>query len=285
MKKSSPILWLCLVLTVILCLSTYLEPRIGKWTNSGQGQSLLAIAMGDGRKLFAKQFYTKADAYFHSGYYPSIFDEAASAAAAKDKDMAGAKDKDGNEEQPMGIAQPRDWIDRFGRNFIPNTHSHLDKPGEAREILPWLQLSVDLDPQMIKSYLTAAYWLRLTMHKPDEAEQFLREGLRANPNSYEILHALARIYDEDRHDPDHAINLWELALQKWQEQDEAKQEPDKEVYLEMVTRLAQVEEQQGRYDQAMRYLQLELKASPFPESVQKLIDDLTKKRAEAKAKP
>lgn len=281
MRKSSPILWLLLLLTIIFTLATYLEPRIGRWTNSGRDQGFLTIAMGDGRKLFARHFYNKADVYFHSGFYPSMFDQA-DAAAAQDKHMAGGADKDDEaHEVVVKLHEPRDWIERFGRNFFPTTHSHLDKPGEAREILPWLQLSADLDPQLIQNYVVAAYWLRISMHKSNEAEEFLRVGLRSNPDSYEILNALAKIYYEDHNDPDHARNLWELALQHWQQQDEAKQEPDKETYLEMVTHLAQLEEKQGNYDKAMHYLQLELKASPFPDSVQKLIEELNKKRAEA----
>lgn len=284
MKLPSPILLLALLLTVVFTLATWLEPRIGQWTSSGQGQSVLAIAIGDGRKMFANHFYNKADVYFHSGFYPSIFDQARQA-AEKDKDMAGGKHDDPEEEKRESMAAyrpPADWVDAFGRNFIPNTHTHLDKPGEAREILPWLRLSADLDPQLVANYVVAAYWLRISMHKPFEAEEFLRQGLRANPDSYEILNVLAKIYRDDHHDPDHARNLWELALQHWRAQDEAKREPDLETYREIVSGLAQLEEDQGNYDKAMYYRQLELKSSPFPAAVQKLIDDLKKKQAESK---
>jgi len=30
--------------------------------------------LGDGRRLFANHFFIMADVYFHSGYYPSVFD-------------------------------------------------------------------------------------------------------------------------------------------------------------------------------------------------------------------
>ena len=44
--------------------------------------------MGDSQQLFANHFFTKADVYFHSGYYPSVFDQAIGGAphmtAAKD---------------------------------------------------------------------------------------------------------------------------------------------------------------------------------------------------------
>lgn len=285
MKSFKPILCLALLLSLIFTLATYMEPRVGKWMTRTQDQSLLAIVMGDGRRMFANHFYTKADVYFHSGFYPSIFDQARQQAAAVDKDMAGGKDdNEEKHEASMSLGEPKDWIDRFGRNFFPTTHSHLDKPGEAREILPWLRLSAELDPQLIKNYVVASYWLRSTLKKSNEAEQFLREGLRANPDSYEILHELAKIYYDDHHDPDHARNLWELALLRWREQDEAKKEPDQESYREIVSRLAMLEEKQGNLDKALTYLQLELKVSPFPDAVQKLIDDLKKKQSQLTAK-
>ncbi len=285
MKSSVPILCLALLLAGIFTLSTYLEPRMGHWIARGQDQSMLAIVMGDGRRMFANHFYNKADVYFHSGFYPSIFDQARQQIAA-DKHMSGGEKDDDDDKHEVGtsLSAPKDWIDRFGRNFYPTTHSHLDKPGEAREILPWLKLSAELDPQLIKNYIVAAYWLRTSLKKSDEAEQFLRVGQRANPDSYEILHELAKIYYDDHHDLDHARNLWELALQKWRVQDEAKLEPDQECYREIVSRLAKLEETQGNLDKAMTYLQLELKASPFPASVQKLIDDLKKKQSELTAK-
>ena len=38
-----------------------------------------------------------------------------------------------------------------------------------------------------ETYTVTAYWLRERMGKVDEAEQFLREGLRENPDSYEFM--------------------------------------------------------------------------------------------------
>src|SRR5678815_2193062 len=65
-----------LLLAVGLGLVTWLEPWYQSWSGSRTGSAnLLSVALGDSRRLFAKHFYAKADAYFHSGYYPSIFDQ------------------------------------------------------------------------------------------------------------------------------------------------------------------------------------------------------------------
>ena len=57
------------------------------------------------------------------------------------------------------LGPPRDWIERFGRHFIITEHTHLQGAKE-REILPWLRISAELDPQKIETYTVAAYWLR-----------------------------------------------------------------------------------------------------------------------------
>jgi tetratricopeptide (TPR) repeat protein len=179
------------------------------------------------------------------------------------------------------LGQPRDWIERFGRNFYPSTHEHLDKPGEAGEILPWLRLSADMDPQRIETYTVGAFWLRLKMGKVDEAEQFLREGLRANPDSYAILLDLGRLYDENRHDAAHARNLWELGLRRWHEQEQAHKKPDETVLLGLLIHLADLEERQGNLEQALQYREKELSLTPQPDYVKKEIENL---RAKLEAK-
>src|SRR5215204_6268938 len=64
------------LMVVALSLVTWLEPWFQSWAGSRtDSANLLSVALGDSRRLFAKHVYTKADAYFHSGYYPSIFDE------------------------------------------------------------------------------------------------------------------------------------------------------------------------------------------------------------------
>lgn len=107
------------------------------------------------------------------------------------------------------------WIDGHGRKHFPSVHTHLgqDSPdvhkNAEREILPWLKFSAKLDPNKIETYTVAAYWLRRT-GGDIEAEQFLREGLRANPGSAEIIFELGRCR-ADAKDPERARNLWELA--------------------------------------------------------------------------
>ena len=278
MSKSAPYLILVLLLSACFSLATILQPRVMAWNDeSGRRGSILKLLLGDGRKVFADEFFTRADISFHSGYYPTIFDH--SQAPQNSRHMTseeGSPEEEEHERKMNFLGKPRDLFERFGRNFMITQHSHLEN-GQEREILPWLKLSAELDPQRIDTYTVAAFWLRVRLGKAKEAEDFLRDGLRANPNSYEILFELGRLYYDSYHDQTRARNLWELALRRWDEALKAKQEPDKLVLEEIETNLARLEEESGNLAKAISYLQLAQQISPNPDALQKQVDELKQK--------
>ena len=273
-------------------LAARLEPVLSSLPGRGD-ESANAVGgwLGDSRRLFANHFFIKADSYFHSGYYPGIFDNGEAFQTphmAEDAGVVAGRNK-GNEETFLG--PPRDWIERFGRQFFPSTHTHLDEGGptgdlgkgsDVREILPWLELSAKLDSHRIETYMVTAYWLRERMGKVAEAEQFLREGLRANPDSYEILYELGRCYAESRNDPTRARNLWTAALSGWRKQESAMSEPNRFLLNQIASHLAVVEENQGDYAEALAHMEIWKTATPFPDQVQKRIDELRQKMAAKK---
>jgi tetratricopeptide (TPR) repeat protein len=277
----SPALILSLLLTATFSLSVTLEPRYDRATHRSGSESVLAAVLGDGRRLFANHFFVKADAYFHSGYYPTIFDHKKLHEATHIEEAASGEERDEHRGPPESgedfLGPPRDWIDRFGRNFFSSHHSHLEKGGAEREILPWLKLTAELDPQKIKSYTVAAYWLRRHLHKPEDAEQFLRQGLRANPGSPEILFELGLIYREERKDLGRARNLFELAGRKWEAQIRAGAKPDPFVYEQIVGQLAGLEEAAGNFPAALHYLEILKQISPIPADIEKQIQELKTK--------
>ena len=297
--RTARIFGLLIIALLVLCfgLATYLDGWFDGWQgNQDQSNQLLGVLLGDGKRMFADAFYRKADAYFHSGYYPSIFDnrEAFQTPHVAEDSGTVAGHNQGDEEGFLG--PPLDWIDRFSRKFFPSEHTHLDAGGakaegsgtlasgsDIREILPWLKLSSELDPNRIDTYTAAAYWLRQRMGKADEAEAFLREGLRANPNSYEILYELGRVYAESKKEPQRAQNLWEAALREWLKQEPGKKDPNYFLFIQIVSHLATAEESQGHYAQALAYMEMWKAHSPNPEGVEQLIQDVRKKAAAAAA--
>ena len=279
MKKFAPYLALLLLLAACFSLATVLQERVSSWSKRGESGNVLRVLLGDGRRLFANHFFVQADVSFHSGYYPSIFDQAR---APKDTSHLTAKEgepaAEEHEQQMNFLGPPRDWIERFGRHFIVTEHTHLQGSRET-EILPWLKLSAELDPQKIETYTVAAYWLR-DLGKVKEAERFLRQGLLSNPDSYEILFELGRLYDQNKHDPARARKLWDLALRRWSEQETAGKKPDLLKLDQIAVNLSHLEEVEGNLARAIQLLELCKKGSPHPEVLQRQIDELKQRLAD-----
>jgi len=279
--KRPPSPWLVLLLLLVASFSaaTVLQPHAVAWSRRGESDNVLKVALGDGRRLFASQFFVKADVSYHSGYYPSIFDQAQ---APKDSrhmtSEEGSAEEEEHERRMNFLGKPRDWIEGFGRHFMVTEHTHLEH-GDEREILPWLRISAELDPQRVDTYTVASYWLRSRLNRPAEAEQFLREGIRNNPTSYELLFELGCLYRENYHDASRARNVWELALRRWREQEGGKKEPNLKDLERMVVNLGRLEEEAGHYREAINYLELALKVSPRPEALQQQIEELKRKAA------
>jgi tetratricopeptide (TPR) repeat protein len=251
---------LLLTLAFVGCfsLATKLAPAFDAVkARGGSADSPLLALLGDTRRLFANQLFSMADVYFHSGYYPTIFDRRKTEGpshldvATHQEDTPGQGAKDDDDDNFMG--KPRDAFEAFGRNFFPTNHTHLESQN-AREILPWLKLSAQLDPNRIDTYVTASYWLRTHLNRYDEAEAFLRDGLRANPDSHEIL--------------------LELALKKWREQDKAGLKPDPNVQDEILGELVRYDEQSGDLHQLLADLEDLARVAPNKGSVEQYIEQV-----------
>ena len=287
----APAFILALLLALCFSLASYLQPRFHNRAGSrSESDNVLAVLIGDSRRLFANHFFVKADVYFHSGYYPTIFDEGklhenspmleTTGEHAEEKPAEVGPQHHVHEDHDVGenfLGKPRDWIDRFSRHFFLSEHTHLEKAGEEREILPWLRIAAALDPTRAETYTVAAFWLRNRLGKVTEAEQFLREGLRANPDNCEILFALGQVADENRKDLDRARNLYELALAKWNRQESGQAEPNVLLHQQIVVRLARLEERAGHWNDSIRYLELLKQYSPYPDQVQKQIEEVKRK--------
>jgi tetratricopeptide (TPR) repeat protein len=288
--------WLVLSLSLTLgvSLATWLEPWFQTWAgNRAKSANVLSVALGDGRKLFASHFFAKADAYFHSGFYPTIFDNREAFQTPHVAADAGAASSHNQGDESGFLGKPRDWIDAFSRQFFPSTHTHLDEGGaegragapgdeaetaKVREILPWLRLAAELDPEQPQTYVVASYWLRTRLGKVDEAEEFLREGLRYNLGDPEILWELGQIYSQNRNDPEHAGNVWEWALRNWRAKESAAAEPNLLLYAQLLGNLAKLEEDRKNYSKAIDYVTQLQEVSPNKASLQEWIKELKQKK-------
>jgi tetratricopeptide (TPR) repeat protein len=272
--KISPLLVLVALLMLAFTLATDLASRAENWSQRTKSNNVFGMMFGDGRKLFANQFFTMADVYFHSGYYPSIFDR-----SGKESEIAetshGHTDTPDDEIKEDFLGKPKDWIDAFGRHFRITQHTHLENSNE-REILPWLRLAADLDPQKIETYTVGAYFLREHLSQTNEAEAFLREGLQNNPDNCEIIFELGRLY-HDKGDINRARNVWQLGVKKFRALSESDQKASPNDFDRLVVNLAHLEDAAGNYAAAINWFQAAQKVSPNPQSLQSQIDEVQKK--------
>jgi hypothetical protein len=275
------------VLLLVSCftLATVLEPpfsRLRAKTDTSTG--MLTALMGDSRRIFANHFFAMADAYFHSGFYPTIFDtgrtEERSHLTEEAHEQESANEHDEHHEETF-LRPPKDWIERFGRHFYPTVHTHLSN-GNEREILPLLKLSAEMDPKRIDTFITAAYWLRTRLHKPEEAEQFLREGLRANPDSYEILLELGRVYFYNKKNTRVGRNIFALAREKWLKQDAAGEKPDPGENEEILGELVRADRQEDDLKAEISDLEELIKVSHSKEALETDLKELKAKLANPK---
>jgi tetratricopeptide (TPR) repeat protein len=291
-----------LLLTLVVALATSLQPEARTWRKRTDEGGLMGMLFGDGRRMFANHFTAKADQYFHSGYYPSIFDQrsetngtlaghvhdehcqhetAEPAGHVHDEHCDHKRTTEtGHEEHSVEACDEKtggwdvgqDWIARFGRNFRVTEHTHLGT-NTQRELLPWLKISAELDPHQINTYLVASYWLRQT-DKSVEAEKFIREGLEANPKDCELLFELGQIYLTDRTNTVRATRLFELAIQRWDAVEAPKEKPNLILLANLASHLARLAEARGDLPAAIAHLERARQASPQPEVLAKQIEEL-----------
>ena len=285
MKKISPYWFLLLLSAICFTLATLIVPRATGWNGGSQSDNAWTVLLGQGRSLFANELFVMGDVYFHSGYYPSIFDK-----QETDKEVAApahGQTEDSNSTEDDFLGPPKDWIEALNRNFVPNRHTHLNsgaasghqKAATVEEILPWMKLSAEMNPQLIDSYTVGAYWLQAVLNKPDEAREFLFEGLRANPGNPELLFDLGRLYEESYHDTNRAENVWKFALHNWETESETLKTNTLSQFQcdEITVSLARAEEAQGHFVEAIRYFEIAKSVSPTPESIQQNIDRVRQK--------
>ncbi|MGB8368742.1 MAG: tetratricopeptide repeat protein [Limisphaerales bacterium] len=276
-----------LLLTLAFGLAAWLGPRLeAQFPERADLDDPLAVLLGDTRQLFANSFFVKADAYYHSGYYPTIFDNNEPFKTPHIGEDSGTMESKNSGDENGFLGRPHDWIERLNRNFFPSYHTHLDQGGvdgegetEVKEIMPWLKISAELDEHRIETYLVTAYWLRVRMFKVNEAEQFLRDGLHANPGNAALLFELGRLYFDSRNQPVQARNLYLAALDSWGRENSGNPEPDKFLLSHILSSLAKLEGHEGNNAKAIRYFKMLKPISPSPDSIQKRIDELSQQPA------
>src|ERR1700722_1095232 len=124
--NSPRIFFLLLLALLVFCfgLAANLQPKFQALENGNrQADNFFNLLLGDSSRMFANSFFVKADAYYHSGFYPTIFDNTSAFQTPHIAEDTGAVASHNQGEEEDFLGPPRDWIDSFGRHFIPNRHT------------------------------------------------------------------------------------------------------------------------------------------------------------------
>ncbi|MBI1839936.1 MAG: hypothetical protein HYR88_03665 [Verrucomicrobia bacterium] len=271
-----------LLFAAAFTLALFVHPPIYEFQGRRPGaDDVLARVLGDGRRLFANHCYLKADAYYHSGYYPTIFDDQQGHQTAHMAADAGVVQEQNTGEEGQFLGAVTDWIDGHSRKHFPSSHSHLDEDapggkgaGVEREILPWLELSANLDPQWVENYTVGAFWLR-KLGKQAEAERFVRLGLESNPGNVELLFELGRCRF-DAADLERARNIWEQGWVRWRAREEGRPaaEQNRFTATQLLLHLALVESRLGRREKCVEWLTRALPIAASPDQIKKRIEEV-----------
>ena len=81
---------------------------------------------------------------------------------------------------------------RWKAEIEPSIHVHPEGV-EVSEIMPWLRVTTEMDPNNVEAYLTTAYWLEESIRRPDVAEAVLREAQWNNPKDYRVINERAKM--------------------------------------------------------------------------------------------
>ena len=176
--------WLTFVilLSIAFILSCTITVSFSKQTKLTD--SVTAAIIGDSRIAISQQFFETADLYFHKG-----------------------------SEHIIEKKFSNDIFQKVKGIVSPSAHAHIAR-NNIEEIMPWLWLSIKMNPQNIETYLVTSFWLANSAKKPEVALEVLNEAQLNNPYNYQIQIAKGRIYLKQG-DLDAAQNAFDAALVFW----------------------------------------------------------------------
>jgi tetratricopeptide (TPR) repeat protein len=167
---------------------------------SNLNKDILFRAFGEFRDFISDVSFLKADVYFHGGIHEMSGCEAAphrqslhAEKEGKQSDPIRHIDGGGRVQGDLETGASLGVLLDLGRLIRITEHRHLSG-NEEKEIMPWIHYAVRLDPQNELAYSVGGFWLARRLGRADEAIKFLKEGLAANPDSWEICKTLGEVY-------------------------------------------------------------------------------------------
>ncbi|MCK5849744.1 MAG: hypothetical protein KAH23_02420 [Kiritimatiellae bacterium] len=167
-SKPWPYMAVLVLWTSAFCIASHLTTIPLTAQSEIHSNSVGENLLGENRLLLNRWLYNKADQYFHRG-------------------VSGKCPKCLNNSP----------FQRIDNALSPNKHVHIEGP-DAAEMLPWLQLALDMNPRDIQTHLISAFWLANKCERPDLAHKILRKAQWNNPFCYHVQLEIARLYLKEK---------------------------------------------------------------------------------------
>ena len=228
-------------LTGILIIAPYIDNyNLSFLSSKGvAGKDILFKTIGRAKIALSNMSYLRADEYFHGGVERRAEwgQECISQSDAHEHKHEDAHGHEHEHEHEQGhkhehkhdhghvcgpecehehhdkgyISKPRfNPLPRLAEKIELHEHRHLSGMQE-KETLPWFYYAAKLNPQNVKAYVVGGYCVASCLDRPDEGIRFLREGLRYNPDSWEIYAEIGNIYYREKENYQEAIIYYEKA--------------------------------------------------------------------------
>lgn len=178
-----------------------------------RNESAAALILGEIRSSMSDIIFIKTELYLHSGVaykldldYDALSSKGNVVEKSRDREITIEnilpEDRTGSGDDelqfhcegaktviPTRQKDFRGMIGELHRRVKPwqdpsKPHLHTD----GAELLPWYRLMTLSDPHNIRGYVIGAWWLKHYQKRPQllEAIKFLDEGIRYNPDSYQL---------------------------------------------------------------------------------------------------
>ncbi|MDP8299828.1 MAG: tetratricopeptide repeat protein [Candidatus Tantalella remota] len=248
--KSIAIAIVCLFIAGFLAVKIDLYDQIYAIDHPESDVPVFMRFLGEGRSIVSSLSILQADRYFHGGV-GHFSDEHEKGIAIAEQDPKIGESPD---EHILTDLSPFNILFRLSDEIDVTEHVHLHGD-QVKEIIPWLYYAAEIDPHNIQAYVLTGFYVCDRLGKVDQSIAFLQEGLRRNPDSWELNAELGRIYFQ--HIKNYEVSAQYLS-RAWALLQEAPHDKFQERYV--LSFLARSYEAMGRDD----------KAAPFFDRIKEL---------------
>ncbi|MDD4203046.1 MAG: hypothetical protein PHQ52_06225 [Candidatus Omnitrophica bacterium] len=149
-------------------------------------EDILHKMLGQFTNTLSAISFTNADIYFHGGIYDQDHDPVKCMLAENDHEQNKTND----------ISNETFFMKLYDATHITE-HRHISG-NEYKELLPWIEYAVKLDSNNIQAYNLGGYWLIYRMNLPDKGISLLKEGIRNNPDAWQLYATLGLFYYQQK---------------------------------------------------------------------------------------